>query len=127
MARCIEQAKCIHEFPVAAAIIDKNGTLLTIKTNQVEHDSHPLHHAECLAMQEAARIVGYRNLHKLFLVSTLEPCDMCTAACALYRVKSVFFGAYNMQKKYPSPSRWVGGIMEEQNQALLTGIFNRTR
>jgi tRNA(Arg) A34 adenosine deaminase TadA len=66
--------------------------------------------------------LGHRNFHDLVLFSLLEPCQLCTEACHLYRVGGCVFGAYNRGKSYASPVDWVGGVGEEWFERMIRGV-----
>ncbi|HET9148055.1 MAG TPA: nucleoside deaminase, partial [Acetobacteraceae bacterium] len=90
-----EAAAARGEVPVGAVVTDEAGAVLAAAGNRVEERRDPAAHAEMLALQEAAARLGNKFLADCTLTVTLEPCPMCAAAIALYRVKRLVFGAYD--------------------------------
>ena len=128
MSLCIDLARDgldAGEVPVGAVLLDHNGSIVASSTNKVRQSGQAIDHAECIVLRDAAQILGYRDLRDLTLVCNLEPCQMCTEACKLYRVGHVIFGAYNLSKEFRSPSSWIGGICEQKAYNLLRSTFNR--
>jgi tRNA(adenine34) deaminase len=70
-------------------------------------------------------------MHDCTLYVTLQPCDMCTAAIKLFRVKRLVFGAYRPEKmnsKYEIDNTEVqGGVLREQCAQLLSDFFREQR
>ena len=61
MSRVLELAKIAGdagEVPVAAAIVNSNGKLVTEAQNRRERDFDPTGHAEILALRQAGRILS---------------------------------------------------------------------
>lgn len=83
------------EVPVGAVVTDAAGTVLARAGNRTEQDRDPTAHAELLALRAAAAARGEPRLPDCDLYVTLEPCPMCAAAIALFRVRRVYFGAYD--------------------------------
>lgn len=83
------------EVPVGAVVTDEAGAVLAAAGNRVEEWRDPAAHAEMLALREAAARLGNKFLADCTLTVTLEPCPMCAAAIALYRIKRLVFGAYD--------------------------------
>ena len=75
-------ARSAGDVPVGAVVLDAHGEVIGRGRNLRERDADPLAHAEIVAMREAAAVRGNWNLADCTLVVTLEPCPMCTAACA---------------------------------------------
>ncbi len=88
-----EAAALAGDVPVGALVVDANGVILAQAGNRVERDCDPSAHAEILVLRASAKTCGLRNLASCILVTTLEPCLMCTGAIALSRIAGVVFGA----------------------------------
>jgi len=82
------------EVPVGC-VITYGGEVVAKTHNRVEELKDPTAHAEILAIREAARKLGIKNLRKCEIYVTLEPCPMCAGAIALCGFKKLYFGAYN--------------------------------
>lgn len=88
-------AAAIGEVPVAAAIIDRAGVVLSMRHNEVEARRDATAHAELLALQEACALRGEKYLTGCTLMVTLEPCAMCAQAAAHAKIAKLVFGAYD--------------------------------
>jgi tRNA(adenine34) deaminase len=83
------------DVPVAALVLDANGTPIAEGRNERELRRDPTAHAEILALRAAAEAIGDWHLTGTTLVVTLEPCAMCAGAILLARVPVVVFGAWD--------------------------------
>ncbi len=126
MESCIRLAQdglAQGEVPVGAVIVDRNGLVVASSPNRVQSSRQAIEHAECIVLRRAAQAAGYRDLRDFVLVCNLEPCQMCTEACKLYRVGGVVFGAYNTSKLYAAPAEWIGGVCEQRAHDLIRSAF----
>jgi tRNA(Arg) A34 adenosine deaminase TadA len=128
------------EVPVGAAVTDASGRVIAAAGNQVEALGDPSAHAELLALRAAATALGVARLTDCDLHVTLEPCPMCAAAIALFRIRRLYFAAYDPKGggvehgprifDQPScnhrPERY-GGIRETEAASLLQGFFKDRR
>jgi tRNA(adenine34) deaminase len=81
------------DVPVGAVVLDAEGAVVGDGRNAREALADPTAHAEILALQAAARVVGSWRLEGCTIVVTLEPCAMCAGAAVLARVARVVYGA----------------------------------
>ncbi len=85
------------EFPVVAAVvrIGSNGNLelVSTSTNRVNEKGDSIAHAEIEALKEAQKISGTKHLKDHFLLTTLEPCIMCSGAIINTEVSGLIYGA----------------------------------
>ena len=81
------------DVPVGAVVLDAEGAIVGDGRNAREALADPTAHAEILALQAAARVVGSWRLEGCTIVVTLEPCAMCAGAAVLARVARVVYGA----------------------------------
>jgi tRNA(adenine34) deaminase len=100
----------------------------------------PTAHAEILALQAAARVVGSWRLEGCTIVVTLEPCAMCAGAAVLARVARVVYGATD-PKAGAVGSLWdlvrdrrlnhrpevVSGVLADECGAVLREFFGTHR
>ena len=96
MSRVLELAKIAGdagEVPVAAAIVNSNGKLVTEAQNRRERDFDPTGHAEILALRQAGRILRNWHLNQCTLYVNLEPCPMCSGAILQARIGLLVYGA----------------------------------
>lgn len=141
MKRAIELAKkarFLGDVPVGAVVV-KDGTIVGEGYNQREFGNNPIAHAECIAITEAARVLGDWRLNGCELYVTLEPCVMCTGAIINSRISTVIFGAYDLNggcvdsvanlTNLPLGSKpeIFGGILEDECKKLLTDFFEKKR
>jgi cytosine deaminase len=139
MQRALAQARLAGaggEVPVGAVVVAPDGQVLAEACNRVEacHDASA--HAEMLALRAAAARLGNARLTGCDLWVTLEPCPMCAAACVHFRIRRVFFGAYDPKgggvdhgpRVFAAPGCLhipdvVGGVCEGDCAQLLRGFF----
>jgi tRNA(Arg) A34 adenosine deaminase TadA len=143
MRRALAEARAAAargEVPVGAVVLGPDGAVLAAAGNRVEELADPTAHAEMLALRAAAAARGEPRLPDCDLVVTLEPCPMCAAAIALFRVRRVVFGAYDPKgggvehgpRIFSQPTcthrpEVVGGIEEAEAAALLRAFFAARR
>ncbi len=80
--------------PFAAAICDKNGTIIAQANNSVVKDECSLHHAEINVIKMVQEKFGTYDLSKydLSIIITAEPCMMCLGAIMWSGIKRIYFG-----------------------------------
>ena len=96
-------------------------------------------HAEMMAIDKACKkFHSWRLPEGCELYVTLEPCPMCMGASLNARVDKIFFGAYEQKGRSLTSAlaeanllnhktETVGGVLEEECSALLTGFFSSMR
>ena len=143
MSRVLELAKIAGdagEVPVAAAIVNSNGKLVTEAQNRRERDFDPTGHAEILALRQAGRILRNWHLNQCTLYVNLEPCPMCSGAILQARIGLLVYGAddpktgtirtvANFPDSVFSNHRLsvLGGIMETACRQQLQSCFAKFR
>ena len=93
MERCIclsAKATGSGELPFAS-LICKGDELVVEATNLVARDGDVTRHAEIVAMSEAQKILGRRDLSDCTLYTTVEPCAMCSYAIRETRIARVIY------------------------------------
>src|SRR5262249_55423849 len=65
------------EFPFASIICDGDHVIAEA-TNQVARDADVTRHAELMAVSEAQKKLGRKDLSNLTIYSNVEPCVMCS-------------------------------------------------
>ncbi|KAF2679309.1 putative cytosine deaminase [Lentithecium fluviatile CBS 122367] len=77
--------------PIGAALVNADGKVLGRGHNMRIQRSSATLHAEISALENAGRLPAavYRGAT---MYTTLSPCDMCTGACVMYKVKRVVIG-----------------------------------
>jgi tRNA(adenine34) deaminase len=133
----LESKNSASEIPVAAALYDKDLTLLSMSTNKRESTGDPSAHAEICVLREFGQKRGNWNLEGLTLFVTLEPCLMCAGAILQARISRVVFGAFNTEISSGSTIELlragnaqlevVGGVREEKCSLVLSKWFSKQR
>ena len=134
-----EAAKSGEDVPVGAVVVYQDR-IIARAHNERENGGGPFAHAEMLAMQRAAEVLGTRRLHGCKLVVTLEPCPMCAGALVMAQTDECVFGAYDPKQGCcgsvydlphdPAFSRHVpciGGVLEEECAEMLRAFFAEKR
>lgn len=143
MEEALAQARAAaarSEVPVGAVLFGPNGTILAADGNRVEELHDASAHAEMLVLRRAGALLGTPRLIGCDLVVTLEPCAMCAAAIAAFRVRRVVFGAYDPKgggiehgaRVLDAPGSLhrpevIGGLRETECAALLQDFFRARR
>ena len=134
----LEQAKQSGaDIPVGAVIV-QNGQILSSACNRKEQTNDVTAHAEIVTIKQAAQTLGNWRLDGCEMYVTLEPCPMCTWAIIQARIKTVYFGSYDvnygalgskidLRKLLNSPLKVYGGIMESECDKLLKDYFAKLR
>lgn len=118
------------EVPIGAVLARGDGQIVARGHNQMQGDRIVTAHAEMVAFAAAAGAIpsGARDM---ILVSTLEPCVMCTGAAMETAVDAIVFGlcapADNGSTRVRPPQspdnqmpRIVGHVFADQSRRLLT-------
>lgn len=138
MKRAIELAKQSgKEIQIGAVIVSK-GKIISSAYNRKEELNDVTAHAEILAIREASEKLQRWRLDDCEMYITLEPCPMCAWAIINSRIKTVYFGSYDInygalgsaidvRKLANSKLKVYGGIMEEECDKLLNNYFNNLR
>ena len=143
MALALQQAQRAAEngeVPVGAVLLDSNGNVLAQAGNRVEELHDPSAHAEMLVMREAVQQRQGQKLADCTLFVSLEPCPMCAAAMAHFRLGRVVFGAYDpkgggVEHGARLPHRpetlhrmeVIGGVREQEAAEMLKAFFQKLR
>jgi tRNA(adenine34) deaminase len=97
MAVALEEATLAldHDDVPVGAVVLIEGHVVAQRHNERELRKDPTAHAEILALQDAAELLGTWHLDDATLVVTLEPCPMCAGAAVLARINRLVFGAFD--------------------------------
>lgn len=93
MERCIRlsaKAPRSGELPFAS-LICKDNELVVETTNHVARDGDVTRHAEIVALSEAQKTLGRRDLPDCTLYTNVEPCAMCSYAIRETRIARVIY------------------------------------
>ena len=141
MAELLELAAAApSEVPVAAAVLDSKGNLVSSAHNLTVESNDPTAHAEILAIREASEKLSSWRLEGCTLVVTLEPCVMCAGAIKTARIPRVVFGSWD-ERVGGSGSRYdilrdsrlgpevevIAGINDKASRKMLRKFFQAQR
>jgi tRNA(adenine34) deaminase len=87
-----ETAFSAGEIPVGAVIV-LEGSIIAAAHNRNRAMQDPTRHAEIIAIELAARVVGNERLLGCSLYVTKEPCAMCAGAVVHARIGRLVIGA----------------------------------
>lgn len=90
-----KKAEALGDVPVGAVAV-KDGIIIGRGHNKKEIENDPAGHAEIAALKEAAAAVNNWRLSEVTLFVTMEPCPMCAGAILQARIKTLVFGAWDM-------------------------------
>lgn len=134
----IAKAKNINlDIPVAAIIV-KDNEIISLEVNEKEKENQTTAHAEILAIQKANKKLNSWRLDNCEMFVTLEPCPMCAWAILNSRIKTLYFGSYDLKygaiesvlklpKLANSKIKIFGGIYQEECDKILKEYFNSIR
>ena len=88
--RLAKKAQASAEIPVGAVILKGNEVIAT-GFNSKEHTHDIFGHAEIVALKKASKRLKTWKLEDCVLITTLEPCVLCSAAIAVSRLKECIF------------------------------------
>lgn len=134
-----EKAYKIDEVPIGCVIV-RNDEIIATGYNKRNTGKNPLCHAEIIAINKAAQIVGDWRLEDCKLYVTVEPCPMCAGAIVQARIPEVIFGARNKkagcsgsvlnilnEPKLNHQVKVVEGVLSDECGGLMTSFFKRFR
>jgi guanine deaminase len=87
----IENVRSGNGGPFAAVVV-KDGQVISEGTNRVTTTNDPTAHAEVVAIREACKKLGTFELKDCDLYTSCEPCPMCLGAIYWARPRQVYFG-----------------------------------
>lgn len=129
------------EVPVGAVLVNnRTDSVISGAHNEVEKRKFAGAHAELLAIEQGAQVLGNWRLEETTLYVTLEPCPMCASLAVLSRVGQIVFGCSDprmgatgslfdlaQHPLLPHKISVVGGIMESECRDILQDFFQGLR
>lgn len=85
------------DVPVSTIIL-KNNKIISKAYNQKEKKKNAILHSEIIAISKACKKLKTWHLDDCILISTMEPCMMCSGAIIQSRIKKVYY--LNKNKKF---------------------------
>lgn len=98
MSKCIKLAREAASrggYPIGACVATPEEGIIVEMPSYLLGDSNPTNHPEISAIQHTCALVGMRSLLGIgaVLVSTLEPCVMCTGAALWAHIDTIVYGS----------------------------------
>lgn len=134
-----QKAFDIDEVPIGA-VIEHKGEIIGRGYNRRNTEKNPLMHAEIIAINEAAKVIGDWRIEDCTMYVTVEPCPMCSGAIVQARIPKVVFGTHNAKagcggsiinllqmEKLNHRCEVVSGIMEDECRDMMKIFFKRFR
>ena len=134
-----QKAFDIDEVPIGA-VIEHKGEIIGRGYNRRNTEKNPLMHAEIIAINEAAKVIGDWRIEDCTMYVTVEPCPMCSGAIVQARIPKVVFGTHNAKagcggsiinllqiEKLNHRCEVVSGIMEDECRDMMKMFFKRFR
>lgn len=142
MAEALKEAQKafdIDEVPIGA-VIEHKGEIIGRGYNRRNKEKNPLMHAEIIAINEAAKVIGDWRIEDCTIYVTVEPCPMCSGAIVQARIPRVVFGTHNAKagcggsiinllqmEKLNHRCEVVSGVMEDECRDMMKLFFKRFR
>jgi tRNA(adenine34) deaminase len=139
---CLEEAMLAYnaeEVPVGALIVSQDNAILARAHNLTRTINNPTAHAEVLAIEETARIMGNYRLTDCTLFVSMEPCIMCAGAIIESRLKRLVFGCFDAKRgafgsiidvndlPLNHKIEVSGGLLAKQSEDILKTFFQQRR
>ena len=132
----IKEAKKAYKYgdiPVGCIII-KNNKIISKAYNKKEKNQIATYHAEILAINKACKKLKTWHLDECILISTMEPCEMCTGAIIQSRIKNIIylvsnenFGNIEKNQIFKNKKYKIKKIYNEEIINLLKKFFKKLR
>lgn len=87
------------DIPVGAIIL-KDNKIISAAHNEKELRKDATKHAEILAIERACNKLNTWHLDDCVLMTTMEPCMMCSGAIIQSRIKKIIYGVDNEKFGY---------------------------
>lgn len=128
-----------NEVPIGAVVV-LDGKIIGRGHNMVETNNHAFEHAEIMAIKSAEDFVGNWRLENATLFSTLEPCIMCSGAIVHSRIKTLVYGAKDVQRGFAGSIlnivddsifnhrvEVINGVLEKECRRIIMNFFEKRR
>ncbi len=129
-----EALKSLHngDIPVGAIIL-KDNEIISVAHNEKELRKDATKHAEILAIERACNKLNTWHLDDCVLMTTMEPCMMCSGAIIQSRIKKTVDGVDNGKVGYSKElsEKYKEGCIKYDNNDhivdLLKNFFKERR
>ncbi len=113
-----------NEIPVAAIVV-RNGKIISKSYNKRNITNNPLHHAEIICLVKASKKLKTWKLSDCDMYVTLEPCPMCKSVINESRIKNVYFLSSKSKSIHYKTKYFLCYNIKFSD--LLTSFFKRLR
>lgn len=113
-----------NEIPVAAIVV-RNGKIISKSYNKRNLTNNPLHHAEIICLVKASKKLKTWKLSDCDMYVTLEPCPMCKSVINESRIRNVYFLSSKSKNIHYKTKYSLCYIFEFSD--LLTSFFKKLR
>lgn len=132
--RAAKKGQAEGEVPIGAVVVYENKVVAKGYNRRARLQLASAH-AEMMAIDKACKkFHSWRLPEGCELYVTLEPCPMCMGASLNARVDKIYFGAYEQKGRSLTTAlaeanllnhttEVVGGVLQEECSALLSGFF----
>ncbi|MDD7761595.1 MAG: nucleoside deaminase [Firmicutes bacterium] len=133
--RLAKRAAKLDEVPIAA-IVAKDGIIISKGINLTRTLNDPTSHAEMIAIKRACKAIGNFRLEDCDLFTTLEPCIMCTGAIIEARPKRLVIAAGDSKRgacellNSPASNHKIKiekGLLQKASSKILSDFFKNKR
>ena len=115
------------EIPVAAIIV-KNGKVISKSYNTRRSKSNPIFHAEVQAIIKASKKLHDWRLNDCDMYVTLKPCHMCEEVIKESRLNNVYYFSDNTKIiNYKTSFNYMNNDFSKKCKKLLTNFFKKLR
>lgn len=102
MSRCLELARSAIDsgnYALGALVAVDGEIVAESGSTLIGDDNDPSAHPEMIVVRDATKKMGSRYLPGAILVTTLEPCPMCTSVAIWAKMAGIAFGATQQDAK----------------------------
>lgn len=134
----ITKSSSSEDIPVSAAVLNYQNEIIALEKNRNIELNDPSAHAELLAIKAASKKLNTSRLDDFTLISTLEPCLMCSGVIIQSRINKVIFGAFESKtgfivslfptiKEFKPNIEVIGGVLESECSKVMSEWFSKKR
>ena len=105
-----------------SCVICQDGEIVVETTNRVVRDADVTRHAEIIAISEAQRVLGRKDLSDCTLYSNVEPCPMCSFPIRETRIGRVVYSISSPMMG--GLSKW-GVLSDREISDVMPQVFGR--
>ena len=126
LGKLIDKAIKKNEVPIAALIV-KDGKIISKAYNRVNKTNNILDHAEIICIRKASKKLHNWRLNDCELYVTLEPCDMCREVIKKSRVGKVYYILSQNEHETEKDSEYIKLDEDGNIKSKLVEFFKQKR